>query len=135
MTDMNIQRALHGAVRELGDAIRQRDQLNVTIVQLQSKVRSLQAALTTDALVARQQQAEQAVVGLTEAIRSVFRLSGKPMTAPEVKNALTVMGFNFAGFSNPSAAIHNTLKRMASTGELVDLGGKTFRFPRAFYGE
>jgi hypothetical protein len=134
-SDKHLEQAIHEARQRLGDALRQRDQLNVTIIQLESQVKAIEAALIRDSLVKKRRQTEQSAVGLTEAIRTVLRLSGKPMPAAEVKNTLTVMGFDFSNFSNPSAAVHSTLKRMVSAGELSYLGAKTYRLPNAFYGE
>src|ERR1039458_10193489 len=48
------------------------------------------------------------------------------MQANEVKTNLDVLGFNFRGLSNASAAVHNTLKRMRGTGELTYTEGKGY---------
>jgi hypothetical protein len=103
---------------ELAAAVQQRDLLNVKIVQLQSQVKALSRVVIADALVSRRKQIEDAAIGLTEMIRTVLRLTAEPMQAAQIKNMLTVMGFDLSNFSNPSAAIHNTLKRMVLNGEL-----------------
>ena len=105
--------------QQLADAIRRRDLLNVEIVQLQSEVKALSKTLITDALITRKKEIEEVVVGLSEMIRSVLRLTAEPMTAADMKRMLTVFGFDFSRLSNPSAAVHSTLKRMAATGELI----------------
>jgi hypothetical protein len=100
---------------ELDQAIQERDRANVKIISLQAKLRALLSLYNQQSLVPEDTE----VIGLTEAIRSVLRLANKPMQASEVKTNLDVMGFNFTNSSNPSAAVHNTLKRLAATRELV----------------
>jgi hypothetical protein len=128
MTDETIKQALRDAQQGLATAIGQRDALNMKIIQLQNQVRSLRIASARNALAARVHQQESAVVGLTEAIRSIFRIRQVPMTAGAVKDALDLVGFDFSNFSNPSSAVHNTLKRMVDTGELTFAPGiKVYR--------
>jgi hypothetical protein len=118
---------------ELADKVKERDLLNVTIVQLQSQVKALSNILITDALVGRRKELENAAIGLTEMIRTVLRLTAEPMQPAAIKNMLTVMGFDFSSFSNPSAAVHNTLKRMASNGELLYTDAKGYALPGLNY--
>jgi hypothetical protein len=108
--------------RELDAAIEERDRANVKIISLQAKLRALYALSDQDSLTPDDDE----VVGLTEAVRSILRLAGRPMQANEVKTNLDVMGFNFRGVSNASAAVHNTLKRMRGTGELTYTEGKGY---------
>jgi hypothetical protein len=120
MTDnKGVREKLKSLESQLSAAIQKRDHLNVEIVQLQSQIKALSRALITDALISRRKQIEDASIGLTEMIRTVLRLTAEPMQPPQIKNVLTVMGFDFSNFSNPAAAVHSTLKRMASNGELV----------------
>jgi hypothetical protein len=52
------------------------------------------------------------------------------MAAADVKSALDFIGFDLSSFSNPSAAIHGTLRRMAATGEInYDTRSKEFSLP------
>jgi hypothetical protein len=117
MTDEYIERLIDEADGRLAVLVGQRDALNVEIIQLQSKIKSYQMVLDRARLSSR--TTLEQVVGISEAVRSVMRISARPMTAAEVKNALDLIGFDFSTFSNPSAAIHSTLKRMASTEELT----------------
>lgn len=126
----NIQEMLAAAERDLADKVRQRDELNVSIIQAQNQVGALRILTARNALAARVHNQRQALVGLTEAVRSILRLRNAPMTAGDVKNALDLLGFNFGGISNRSAAVHNTLKRMADTGELTFIpSSKVYRIP------
>lgn len=133
MNEKSIREALRETRQKLAGAIRQRDQLNVTILQLQNQAASLSKVLVRDALIGKQQHAEESALGLTEMIRTVLRLTAQPMTAADIKRTLTVMGFDFGNFSNPSAAVHNTLKRMVTTGELVYMDAKGYRLKNVLY--
>ena len=119
------------AHKRLLDLVRQRDQLNVQIIQLQNQIRALTAVQALDTL---STDKPDTLVGLTDAIRSVMRLAKKPMTAAEVKLHLDLIGFDFGGLANPSSAVHNTLKRMVTQRELYSDEGR-YRVPDPFYGE
>jgi hypothetical protein len=101
---------------ELNNKIGERDWLNYKIMELEKNIRNLRVMYFKDALVAEGKRLT--AVGLTEAIRTVLRRLAKPATPAEVKAALALLGFDLGRFKNPSAAIHNTLLRMAKSGEL-----------------
>ena len=61
------------------------------------------------------------VARLTDAVRQVFAAATKPLTPPEVRDALLTMGVNLAKYKQPLVPIHNTLKRLESQGEIVSL--------------
>jgi hypothetical protein len=123
--ETTIEEMLAAAEKDLAEKLRQRDRLNVAIIQAEQQVGALRSLAHRNIL-----QKGQALVGLTEAIRSVLRLRDAAMTAGEVKNALDLLGYNFGGVANPSAAVHNTLKRMADTKELEIDESKAYRMPR-----
>ncbi len=128
----DIRGLLDKAQQDLAERIHLRDQLNVQIIDLQRQAQSLAALVWRDELTQQQNDIQQAVVGISDAIRSILRLQGKPMTAAQVKDCLDLMGYNFAGMTNASSVVHNTLKRMAGTGELVFVpAAKTYEFPFA----
>jgi len=110
--------------RELAQAVQERDRASVKIIGLQARLRALYALAERGTL----GQGVEEIIGLTDAIRSVLRLAGKAMRAAEVKTTLDVMGFNFGGNANPSAAVHNTLKRMTTAGELTYTPLHGYRF-------
>jgi hypothetical protein len=101
---------------ELNEKVGQRDWLNYEIMELEKNIRNLHVIYFKDTLVAEGKKLT--AVGLTEAIRTVLRRLGKPTTPAEMKSALNILGFDLGRFKNPSAVIHNTLLRMAKTGEL-----------------
>jgi hypothetical protein len=118
--EQTIQEMLAAAEQDLVDKIRQRDELNLKIITIQNQVGSLRSLTARNSLASRFLQAgKPPLVGLTDAIRSVLRLQHKPMSAGKIKTLLDVLGFNFLGISNASAAVHNTLKRLAESGEVI----------------
>jgi hypothetical protein len=126
----DIKSRLQRSKAQLAEFIRQRDQLNVAIIQLQNEIRALSTVVWREEITKRQTELKQVVVGISDAVRAVLRLQNKPMSAGHVKDALDMMGYDFRDLANPSAVVHNTLKRMAGTGELVFVpAAKTYEFP------
>jgi hypothetical protein len=114
----SIRNAVNLTLSQLNEAVAQRDAWNVKIMQLQQDLRKLQIAAHQDVMVSNYEKAQEGIIGLSEAIRTVMRRSGQPMTAADVKLALAVTGFDLDRFKNSSAAVHNTLIRMTKAGEL-----------------
>jgi hypothetical protein len=130
----DIHAILENSKKQLADLIKRRDELNVDILRVQNEVRQLTAIAWRDELSQRQNAIRDALVGLSDAIRSLMRLNGTPMTPAQVKAALTMMGYDFKDAANPSAIVHNTLKRLHSSGELVfDPRTKTYQLGSQFY--
>lgn len=117
--DQSIRQLLRQRQRELDEAVGQRDRLNLSIIELEAHIKALNSVLYRNVLSTTIQGAQATAVGLTEAIRSAIRLTRRPMTAAEVKAALRQAGFDFERFSNASAVIHTTLKRLADSKELI----------------
>lgn len=112
---------------ELSELVEQRDRLNVRIIQTVSRLKNVQSVMAIDAKTAQTiREKGIAGIGLTEAVRLVMRSSiAQPVQTPAVVLAvLRTMGFDFSEYSNPSAAIHTTLKRMADSGELIYMPSK-----------
>jgi hypothetical protein len=118
MVDEGVQRRLREAEAEAASTLEQRDRLNIRLIELQRQIKALWIVLIRDAPAKQMTQRQQSIVGLTDAIRSIVRIAGKPMTAGQIKDGLRLIGFDFSNFSNASAAVHNTLKRLAAAGEL-----------------
>src|SRR5437588_7982619 len=95
-TDKAIRESLQQREQQLADAIRKRDLLTVEIVRLQSEIKALSRTLIADALVHRTKEIKETVVGLSDMIRSVLRLTAEPLTAAQVKGMLTISGFDFS---------------------------------------
>jgi hypothetical protein len=119
--------------RELQSKISERDNLDVEIIQVEAKIRGLKSIFLRDKLAEKGR--ELTAVGLTDAIRVLMRKHGRPMTAAEVKFGLEVLGFDLKRFKNASAAVANTLLRMAGNELYLNPDTKQYSFARPFYGE
>jgi hypothetical protein len=117
MTDRDIQNAINEFRRRLNDAVGKRDLLNMKILNLEQNIRNLRAAFT-ETRFAGIHEKEQGAIGLTEAVRTIFRRSNGPMTSRDVRMALKIIGFELERFANASAAVKNTLTRLVENGEL-----------------
>jgi hypothetical protein len=133
MAKRNLQDAYNAFRRELNDAVGRRDLLNMKIMQIEKCMKELRPMLFQERVTSlREKQPKTLASGITEAIRGVMRIEGKPMTAADVKARLTRAGFDLGRFRNSAAVIHNTMARMALAGELrVDRNTKRYRFPMA----
>jgi hypothetical protein len=74
--------------------------------------------------------------GFMDAIRSVLKGPGqrRPLTAPEIKEFIVLGGkMSLAGYSNPMASIHTTLRRLEKKGEVEEIqntkGERAYRLP------
>lgn len=116
---------------DLAELVRQRDSLNIRIIDLQAQTRSLASAISRTELVQRKIEHQQVLIGVTDTIRTILRLQNRPMTAADIKGAMDMMGYDLQGMNNPSSVIHNTLKRLAGSGELrYDAQAKTYTLNR-----
>lgn len=107
--------ALQTAREQLAEKLRQRDTLNMQILQLEKTVRDLSM------LVAQNQLAEQpeSTLSMRDAIITILRSTNEPMNTVEIRNALLAAGFNVSAFTNHMAAIHNALRRMHQAGDVA----------------
>ncbi len=55
--------------------------------------------------------------GLTDAIRKILASSEEPLTASQIRDRLTAMGFDMKAYSNPLATIHTVLRRLSQSEE------------------
>jgi len=62
--------------------------------------------------------AEHGAVNLTRAVRLVLAMAERPLTTIQIRDHLVRRNFSFSGYSNPMAAIHSALNRMAAAGEV-----------------
>src|ERR1700749_2363296 len=80
-----------------------------------------------------QAQVDGQEMGLTEAIRWVFRQPLLlPLTPTQVRDKMAEMGYDLGKYKHVMPPIHNTLKRMKEAGEIREVdavggfGGKAF---------
>jgi hypothetical protein len=100
--------ALDAAVKEYERAVADRARLDDRIAQLRQTIATLTKLCGFTPTVP---------LGLTDACRLVLRNAGKPMTAVDVRERLTTIGFDHEKYANGLAAIHTVLKRLEESGE------------------
>jgi len=133
-TQHELQQAVNAIRRELNERVGQRDLLNARIMKLETNLRNLRGLLFKVKRTTFGERREQLAVGLTEAIRTIMRGAGRPVTASALLLLLRKKDFDLDRFKNPSAAVHNTLMRMHSSGELAfDDAKKAYRFADSFW--
>jgi len=100
--------ALDAAVKEYERAVEARTALDDRIAQLRQTIATLTKLCGFTPTVP---------LGLTDACRLVLRNAGKPMSAVDVRERLTTIGFDHEKYANGLAAIHTVLKRLEESGE------------------
>jgi hypothetical protein len=55
--------------------------------------------------------------GLTDAIRTILAKADGPLSASEIRDRLSGMGFDMKSYSNPLATIHTILRRLTDSDE------------------
>lgn len=108
MSHVEYRAALDAAVREYERAVAERTALDDRIAQLRQTIATLTKLCGFTPTVP---------LGLTDACRLVLRNAGKPMTAVDVRERLTTIGFDHEKYANGLAAIHTVLKRLEESGE------------------
>jgi len=73
------------------------------------------------------QAVESSASGITDSIRSVFRLAyPKGLTPVQVRDKLSAIGFDLTSQSNPMASIHSVIRRLLSGHEIEPFGDASF---------
>jgi Arc/MetJ-type ribon-helix-helix transcriptional regulator len=119
MTEESYKKALHDAQFEVTKLLFQRADIDKRLAQLKAAIAAISGLL--EAVPAVDELAEIGDVGITEAIRQVLRDAIGAQTPTDIKSALVDRGYDFSRFKNPSAVIHNTLKRLEAQGEVTSV--------------
>ena len=110
VSDDDYRRALEAACREFERATADRAALDSRLAQLRQTIATLTKLCGLTPTVP---------LGLTEACRLVLRNAPAPVTAVEVRERLTTIGFDHERYANGLAAIHTVLKRLEEAGEVA----------------
>lgn len=100
--------ALDAAVREYESTLAERARVEKRLGELQQTIGSLCRLCGLEPTVP---------FGLTEACRLILRSANRPMTAVDVRDRLSTMGFDLSRYANAMATIHTVLRRMREAGE------------------
>jgi hypothetical protein len=104
----DYRRALDSAIKEYEGAVADRAALDARIAQLHETISTLTKLCGFTPTVP---------FGLTDACRLILRNAAAPMTAVQVRERLTAIGFDHQKYANGLAAIHTVLKRLQESGE------------------
>jgi hypothetical protein len=116
--------AFREALQEMELALRAKDGLERRVAELKEALPSLaqlgqptrQEQKLMDELMAA---AENGAMNLTRAVRLELAMAEEPLTTVQIRDLLLKRRFSFSSYSNPMAAIHSALNRMASAGEIT----------------
>jgi len=119
MVEADYRVAWQAATQELESITRKIDALNIRRMQLQQTIRGLSALITQPNDVKTLDNTILSDIELGEAILVVLRRANSNMPAKQIRDMLSVMGFDLSRFSNSMSAIHNCLKRLAESGKIT----------------
>ena len=120
MTANQYQEALDAAIAERDLLVIKRADMDARISQLEITIDGLSALVDpTDHSQGLAQATLDASAGITDAIRTVLQQSRTAMTAPQIRDALSDLGYDTTRYSSILTVIHNTIKRMNDQGEIL----------------
>lgn len=127
MSKDHYKNALEAARKELAKLEDERGKIDKRISELQHGIVGL-SALAPDHPDAEKPQSMMDVLtgvgvdtGLTDATRMITSSFGFPMTPKQVRDALSHLGYDLSGYSNILASLHTIMKRLARSGELINI--------------
>jgi hypothetical protein len=109
MTETDYRAALNTAIEEYERLGEERRGIDDRLAQLTQTIGTLSRLLGLTPTVP---------LGLTDALRLIYRGAGIPLSPTQARDRLRAMGFDLSTYSNEMAAIHTVLKRLHDAGEL-----------------
>ncbi len=118
--------AFREALHEMELALKAKDGLERRVNELKEALPALaqlgrptrQEQKLMDELIAT---ADHGAMNLTRAVRLELAMAESALSTVKLRDLLLKRKFSFSSYSNPMAAIHSALNRMASTGEILVL--------------
>lgn len=138
--DEHYQNAIEAAEKDLQGWFRIRNAADQRIAQLKSAITILKGLLEGPQKASPSEVVTEEIgdIGITEAIRTVLRtFPGMCVTPAQVKTDLIETKFDLSKYANPSAVIHNTLKRLEAQGEVVQItipSGTSYMLKESTFG-
>lgn len=98
-----------------------RTDLETEVSEIRNKIAHLNEVLShLDPLTDNHHTSEEiAGLGLTDAIRTVFKFSSDKWSAKEIEQHLQERGYDFSDLSAPMASIYKILSRLEASGEIA----------------
>ncbi len=109
MTSEDYRAALNAATAEYEKLGEERRRIDARLSQLAQTISTLSRLLGLNPTVP---------LGLTDALRLVYRNAGIPLSPVEARDRLEAIGIDLSIYSSPMAAIHTVLRRLHDGGEL-----------------
>jgi hypothetical protein len=120
MSGYEYRKEMEKAQEELERLLMIRTAVDQQITKHKSAVAILGAMLEEPPKITKLESAEEiGDLGISDAIRAVLRDTGLAATPLQIRDFLIAGNFDLSKYANPSAVIHNTLKRLETQGEVV----------------
>ena len=122
---MDFEKAIDLSEAELIQKIKERDELDRRIGQLNLALRGMAQMLPEPRkkqLLDRLNGLRRKSAGLTDSIREALRQFSDGMTAGEIKSYLENTGFDMSEYSQPNATLSTTLLRLRTNKEIAITG-------------
>ncbi len=124
----DYKRALAAARKDYEALVQERKTIDARLLETRDVILSLsklcegeaeQVVLpSTDQYVSDSRLQKLSIYGLTDAVRIVLQTHIGAMDAKRIRNRLLVFRYDLSKYSNPMAALHGVLVRLASAGEV-----------------
>jgi hypothetical protein len=118
----DFEQIIKESLAELRQRVSEREETDKRIAQLTKAIRGLAPMLPEKErpqLLASLRIARRKGLGLTEVILDILKESDRPLTANEIGERMEDMGFDLAEYSQASATIYNTLRRLTESKRAV----------------
>ena len=122
LVDEHYKLALDQAKEELSSLFRDRERIDGRIGKVQNTIKVLLCESEADAdydIPLPFDTEEEVSLGMTNAIREVFKKSSGAMTPTQIRNGLDAMRFDLTKYKQMMVPIHNTLKRLEDNVEIT----------------
>jgi hypothetical protein len=122
------------AAAELARLRTQKTELDRAVADCDQQIAALTRTMNAIAPLAGEESlsSDAPPAGFTDSIRNILSAASDPLSAAEVRDRLSALGFDMNSYSNPLATIHTVLRRLvdAREAEAKDAGGVRRFAPR-----
>ena len=116
----SYRRDLHTKKQELAKLLRQRQEIDHKIAQLQPLISHLDGLCRElgDRVAKEAAIKVELTTGLTELARTTLEEAALPLSASELKTRMEAKGFDFSKYASPLATLHTVLNRLVKSGRV-----------------
>ena len=127
MTSDNLKAALEDARHQLANAVQEANKWAFEVNRFQNLVRTLATSVKSTEQQEAWEQEMQYQLSIGQAIENLINGSHVALTPVEVRDALLFYGYDINRYANPGALVHQTLRRLAEAGRILENRGKYMR--------